>query len=317
MSILITGAGLIGRLAAEQLSARGDKVVLIDIRAPSAPLTDPSILFESCDVCDRAQLADILRRHAVAGVIHTAAMLSTGIRRDPVAGVSVNVVGTANVLECARQANIRRVVTASSTTVAYTTFGRHGAGPILEDQPLHLLSERPASVYAVTKLAGEQLALLYSDLYGLDTVVLRFGAVLGGGAEPPTSVPGRLLALLAAGGGSGGPVRLDDPFLLWGGREEFVDARDCASACVHALDAANPLQRVYNIAPGSWHSLEEFIAVVRRVFPALIVAPTPTISTGFAGFPHQRPAPSSTAAAREELGFVCAHDLEDAIRHWS
>jgi UDP-glucose 4-epimerase len=87
-------------------------------------------------------------------------MLSTGIRQDPVRGVEVNVVGTANILESARTNAVARVVCASSTTVGYTTFGRHGPGPIEEDLPLRLLSERPACIYAMTKIANEQLGLL-------------------------------------------------------------------------------------------------------------------------------------------------------------
>ena len=222
-----------------------------------------------CDVTDLTTLAEIVTRFGVRRIVHTAAMLSTGIRQDPARGVHVNVMGTTNVLEIARTRGIERVVCASSTTVAYTGFGRHGPEAIEEDIPLHVVSERPASIYAATKLAGEHLAYLYNDLYGLDVIVLRYTAVLGGGSEPPSSVPGRLLARLAHGGKTGEKVVLDDPFVLWGGREEFVDARDCARANVCALDAVTPAQKVFNIAPGTWFSLGEFIDVVRRVHPRL------------------------------------------------
>ncbi len=313
MTTLVTGAGLIGRLTADLLAARGDPVLLADIRAPHAS-PHP---FVTCDVTDAAALDAVIAGHAIRRIIHTAALLSTSIRQDPVLGIRVNVMGTANVLDCARRHAITRVVCASSTTVAYTTFGRHDAAPIEEDNPLHLISERPASIYAMSKIAGEHMALLYHDLYGLDVVVLRYGAVLGGGTEAPSSVPGRLLARLAEGGRSGVPVALDDPFLAWGGREEFVDARDCARANRAALDAANPTQRVYNIAPGTWFSLPEFVAVVREVFPRLDVALPPPLATGFAGFPHLRPAPSATEAAARDLDFRCTFTLADTIRHWT
>ncbi len=159
--------------------------------------------FELCDITDLAALSDVVARHRIDRIIHTAAMLSTGIRQNPVRGVSVNVIGTANVLECARQAQVGRVVCASSTTVAYTVFGDHGAEPVVEDEPMRLVSQRPASIYAATKIAAENLALLYRDLYGLDAVCLRYGAVIGGALDAPTSVPGRLLARLAEGGRSG------------------------------------------------------------------------------------------------------------------
>jgi UDP-glucose 4-epimerase len=130
-------------------------------------------------------------------------------------------------------------------------------------------------------------------------------------------VPGRLLARLAHGGKTGEKLVLDDPFVLWGGREEFVDARDCARANVCALDAATPAQKVFNIAPGTWFSLEEFIDVVRSVHPRLQAEWPDNIRTGFSGFPHPRPAPSSIAAASQDLGFACTFSLEETVRHWT
>lgn len=309
MSVLVTGAGLIGRLTAGLLAARGDRVVLADIKAPAG------LAVEACDVTDAAALDALVVRHGITAIIHTAAMLSTGIRQDPVAGVRVNVMGTVNVLDVARRHRFRRVVCASSSTVGYTTFGRHGPAPIEEDLPLHLISERPASIYAASKIAGEHFAWLYHDLYGVDVVSLRYAAVLGASSEPPSSVPGRLLARLLDGAATGEHVVLDDPFMAWDGGEEFVDARDCAAANVAALDAAAPAQRVYNVAPGTWCTLAEFVAAVRDVAPGLSVTLPPPSGKGFAGFPHLRPAPSDTGAAARDLGFRCAHSLTDTIRH--
>ena len=311
MATLITGAGLIGRLTAEMLAARGERVVLADIRDPGAS----GLAFVHCDVTDAAALDAVVRRHGVRRIVHTAAMLSTGIRANPARGVAVNVVGTTQVLDCARRLGLGRVVCASSTTVGYTMFGSHDAAPIEEDLPMRMLGERPASLYAASKIAGEHLGLLYHDLYGVDVVMLRYAAVLGGGG-PASSVPGRLLEQLATGGRSGVPVVLDDPFVLWAGREEFVDARDCARANLAAFDAAAPVQRVYNVATGDWCSLDEFIATMRAVFPRLQVSVPRPSTTGFAGFPHLRPAPSDTRLAAAELGFRAQHNLGDTIAYW-
>jgi UDP-glucose 4-epimerase len=181
---------------------------------------------------------------------------------------------------------------------------------------MRLLSERPASIYAATKLAGEQLALLYSDLYGVETVSLRYGAVLGGDLERPTSVPGRLIQTLVQAARSGQVCALNDPFLVWGGREEFVDARDCARANVRALQAAQLKQRVYNIASGEWFTLGEFVLAMQREWPQLQVQLPTEPSTGFAGFPHQRPSPSSIEAAQLELGFQTDYTLGDSLAYW-
>jgi len=318
MTTLITGAGVIGSLTAELLAARGEKVVLSDIVRSDTTHDDAGgIIFQEADVTDARRLDSLIAEYSVTRIVHTAAMLSTGIRRAPVRGVDVNAVGTATILETARKHGIRRVVCASSTTVGYTAFAGHDASPIEEDLPLHLVSERPASIYAATKLFGEHLTLLYRALYGVDAVALRFAAVLGGRADPPTSVPGQLLARLAEGGRKGIPVILDDPFLLWAGAEEFVDARDCARAAVAALDATDITQGIYNVAPGSMVTLDQFVEATRAVYPDLEVSVPEPVSTGFAGFPHLRPAPSSTAAAERDLGFTCTYDLADTIRYWT
>jgi UDP-glucose 4-epimerase len=317
MSTLVLGAGLIGSLTAQQLLAQGDSVVLADLRVPQLAHSGVGRLATlALDVTDFPALMDVVKAHGVTRIVHTAALLSTAIRQDPLLGIRVNIMGTAHVLECARQLSLQRVVLASSTTLAYNTFGQHGPQAMEEDVPMRLLSERPASIYAATKLAGEQLALLYSDLYGVETVSLRYGAVLGGDLERPTSVPGRLIQTLVQAARSGQVCALNDPFLVWGGREEFVDARDCARANVRALQAAQLKQRVYNIASGEWFTLGEFVQAMQREWPQLQVQLPTEPSTGFAGFPHQRPSPSSIEAAQLELGFQTDYTLGDSLAYW-
>lgn len=319
MTTLVLGAGLIGGLTADLLLNAGEHVVLADLRQPRR-LVDARAADKlhavALDVRDMERLCETVRQFGVRCIVHTAALLSTAIRRDPLAGIAVNILGTANVLECARRLGLGRIVLASSTTVGYNAFARHGPEPLHEDDPMRPLSERPGSLYAVTKLCGEHLALAYQQLYGVDAISLRFAAVLGGDMTAPTSVPGRLMAHLAAGRDGSESVRLDDPLLMWGGREEFVDARDCARANVAALQAAQPSQRVYHIAPGDWHTLVEFVAAMQQVFPRLRVEPFEEPSTGFAGFAHRRPAPSNVTAAQRELGFSCRYRLAQTLAHW-
>jgi UDP-glucose 4-epimerase len=320
MTTLVTGAGIVGRHTARLLCERGEAVVIADVR-PQAE-TDIAgtrgLAYECCDITDRDHLSRIVAAHKVRRIVHTAALLSTAIRKDPIRGVMVNTVGTVAVLDAARMNGVSRVVLASSTTVGYTTFGNRGSGPIEEDFAYRIVSQRPASIYAASKIAAEHLGLLYTDLYQLNVIILRYAAVLSAGSEPPTSVPGRLLARLLNGGREGREGReviLDDPFLLWAGREEFVDARDCARANLHALDAMTPSQRVYNVATGRSHSLDEFVEAVRFIYPKLRVLPVHEVTTGFAGFPYTRPAPSDVGAAARELGFRTMYSLEDTIRY--
>lgn len=312
VTVLITGAGTIGRTTAALLAAEGRRCLLADITA----VPDLPVECVACDITDIAALEALIVAREVQAVIHTAAMLATGLRSDPLRGLEVNLMGTANVLEASRRCGVERVVCISSATVLYPGFGSLPPGPIPEDAALRLLSDRPSGLYPMCKLAGEHMALLWRDLYGLSTVSLRFGAVLGGEGSAPTSIPGRLLRLLVDAARSGTRVHVDDPVLVWSGDEEFVDLRDCAGAIRAALDAPDPKQGVYAIAYPALHTMESFVAVLDRVMGPVGVTWPEGVTTGFAGFAHTRPGPSDTSAALRELGFSCRHDLEDTLRHW-
>ena len=323
---LITGAGLIGCLTARLLADRGDSVVLLDKRphreaVASVLGADSRVALIEADVTDFDSLRALAEQHQVKSVVHTAALLSTAIRRTPLAGVQVNVMGCANLLELARVRALRRVVLASSATVAYPAFPAHDAARepsgIAEDFALRFLTHRPTSIYAATKCFNEQLALLYRDLYGVSAVALRYGAVIGAWDGPQTSVPGRLLSRLIGAGQRGHPALIDDPLLAWRGGEEFVDARDCATANVAALDAAAPAQGVYNVGSGEASRFDDVVTAVRALHPRLQVQLTVEPSGGFAGFPHLRPAPSDISAAARELGWAPRHQLADSVRHFA
>ena len=213
--------------------------------------------------------------------------------------------------------HIKRVVNASSLTILYSGFDTLPDRPIDEDVALRLVSQRPSSLYAISKLTSEQLGLHYRDAYGLSTVSLRFAAVLGGDLKKPTSIPGQLMKILCEAARASGTAVLDDPLLTWAGTEEFIDARDCARAIVHALAAELPATGVYNIASAPAVTLEQFIAAVQKAIGPFDVEIFHRSDKGFAGFPFIRPAPSSTVRAQEELGFIPKYALADTIHHWS
>ncbi|MCW5644747.1 MAG: NAD(P)-dependent oxidoreductase [Rhodoferax sp.] len=321
MSVLITGAGIIGSHTAALLATRGQSVLLLD-RAPAHDairtiVDDPRVKVVAGDVTDADALEQLVHDHAVDAIVHTAALLSTAIRKDPLAGIQVNVMGTANVLEIARRRQLRRVVLASSATVGYQAFGDFDGTAFPEDFGMHYLRHRPASIYVGTKVAGEYLALLYRDLYGVDAVALRYAAVISAWSGPGTSVPGKVLSSLLLPARRGETACIDDPFTVWRGGEEFIDARDCARANIAALDASAPAQGVYNIGLGSLASFDDFVAAVRLTHPDLQVRLDVQPAGGFAGFPHVRSAASDISAAARELGWTPAHPLADAITHYA
>ena len=318
MRTLITGAGLIGCQTARLLVERGQEVVLLD-KAPqpqhmASVLPLQAVTVETGDIGDRAALLELVQRQRITQVVHTAAALSTAIRREPALAADVNFMGTVNVLEAARLQGLRRVVCASSTTVYYPIFHRPQAQAIDEDFAFHSVSERPGSLYAASKLAGEFFAQHYAQALGVDAVVLRYSAVLGLWAGPNHSVPGCLMAQLLGQGAAGGRVHVDDPLLMWRGGEDFIDFREVARANVAALDVPALPSRVYTIASGRMARFDEFVDAARALNPQLEISHALIPDTGFAGFAHARELPFDVSRARAELGFAARHDLLDSLR---
>ena len=200
MTVLITGAGLIGCHTAGLLVAAGQDVVLLD-NCPNEPaiaslLPGARVPLVQADVCDAAALDRVIADHGVDKVLHTAAMLSLAFNENPPAGVAVNVLGTVTLLEACRRAGVSRFVFGSSTTGAYSTFHRVVTAPIDEDFLLHVVTDRPRSLYAASKLSAEFFIHLYADRYGLSVGTLRYAAVLGLWGGLNNSVPGRLIETL-------------------------------------------------------------------------------------------------------------------------
>lgn len=321
MTTLVTGAGVIGCHTALALAQRGESVLLADVAPAHAAIAtivdNPRVRIEAADVTDHAHLTRLVENHGVRRIVHTAALLSTAIRQNPLKGVEVNVMGTAHVLDIARRHQLERVVLASSTTVGYPVFGDFEGDSLPEDFALRSIRHRPGSIYAATKVATEHLALLYRDLYGVDTVSLRYAAVISAWSGPGTSVPARVLSSLAGPAARGEVSVIDDPYLVWQGGEEFIDARDCALANVAALDAAHPMQGIYHIGLGRLHGFDDFVASMRHSYPALQVEMRVDPQGGFAGFAHVRRAASDISAAARELAWQPTHTLGDSIAHFA
>jgi len=185
MKALVTGgAGFIGSNLADALLARGDEVVVVDDLSTGkrenleGALADGAKLVEA-DIRDRAALEQLAGAERPEVVFHLAAQID--VRKsiaDPAFDASINVGGTANVLEAARVAGSRRVVF-SSTGGAIYGEGEGQELPLAEDAPL-----APEAPYGQSKFAGEGYLSLYERLYGLSTIPLRLGNVYGPRQDP-------------------------------------------------------------------------------------------------------------------------------------
>jgi UDP-glucose 4-epimerase len=185
MKALVTGgAGFIGSNLTDALLARGDEVFVVDDlstgrRENLEPgLANGATLVEA-DIRDREALEELFGRERPEVVFHLAAQID--VRKsivDPAFDASINVGGTANVLEAARVAESRRVVF-SSTGGAIYGEGEGQQLPLAEEAPL-----APEAPYGQSKYAGEGYLALYERLYELSSVPLRLGNVYGPRQDP-------------------------------------------------------------------------------------------------------------------------------------
>ncbi|HMC49294.1 MAG TPA: NAD-dependent epimerase/dehydratase family protein [Solirubrobacterales bacterium] len=178
------GAGFIGSNLTDALLARGDEAIIVDDLSTGRrenieqALANGATLVEA-DIRDRAAIEEIAGRERPEAIFHLAAQID--VRKsiaDPAFDASINVGGTANVLEAARAAEVRRVVF-SSTGGAIYGEGDGQELPLGEDAPL-----APEAPYGQSKFAGEGYLSLYERLYGLSSVPLRLGNVYGPRQDP-------------------------------------------------------------------------------------------------------------------------------------
>jgi UDP-glucose 4-epimerase len=178
LDCLVTGgAGFIGSNLVDALIARGDRVTVVDNLSTGKrenledALGAGAILHEA-DIRDTGEIARIFNESRPEVVFHLAAQIDVRYSvADPIADAQINVAGTIAVLEAAHQAQSRRVVFSSTGGGLY---GDADVFPTPEDSPI-----RPMAPYGQSKLAAEGYCGLYTRLYGLSTVSLRYGNVYG------------------------------------------------------------------------------------------------------------------------------------------
>jgi len=179
LKVLVTGgAGFIGSNIVEELLKRNYPVRVLDNfstgkRENLSEFMNDIELIEG-DICSYHIVFEAVKEVDI--ILHQAALPSVPRSiKDPIATNEVNVVGTLNILEAAKNAGVKRIVYASSSSV-------YGDNPEL---PKHEgMTPNPLSPYAVSKLAGEHYCKVFSKLYGLETVILRYFNVFGPRQDP-------------------------------------------------------------------------------------------------------------------------------------
>jgi UDP-glucose 4-epimerase len=206
-----------------------------------------------CDLV-RADVADPEIARSFAGVdvvFHLAAQVSVELSvRDPVGDARANVLGTVNVLECARRAGVRRVVLSSSSAV----YGAADRVPTPETSPC-----QPDSPYAASKVACEQFLFMYVRLHELSGIALRYMNVYGLRQDPASPYSG-VISIFAD------RARRDLPLVIYGDGEQtrdFVSVADVVRANLMAAES-DASGEVVNVGTGVQMSINRLAAVCAR-----------------------------------------------------
>lgn len=254
---LVTGsAGCIGSWAMHLLSREGVEVMGLDLSSDHRRLrllTDRqgSMRFSQGDITDPDFVIGLVASERITHIVHLAALQIPFCQADPIGGARVNVVGTVNVLEAARQSGVAGLAYASSVAV----YGPPELYPdgVRDDSPL-----APTTLYGVYKQANERSARVYASDYGVGSVCLRPCSVYGPGRDQGlTSAPTQAMVAAAAGR----PYHI--PF---GGGSTFQHAGEVARLFIAAARAEAKAAHVYNMG-GPSVSIAEVVSLINAEVP--------------------------------------------------
>lgn len=258
---LVTGgAGFIGSHLVEELQRRGHAVRVADDlssgrRENLAHIDGVDLRVGS--VADPAFVRDVMT--GVDIVLHQAAIPSVPRSvKDPVRSNTANITGTLEVLVAARDAGVRRVVFAGSSSV----FGDRAELPKAEHMPVG-----PLSPYALQKLVGEQYMQMFTRLYGLETVTIRYFNVFGPRQDPGSPYSGVISLFIKALLAGQAPTIHGDG----GQTRDFTYVANVVDGVLRAAEAPDAAGEVINVAVGGRVSLNELLTALQTICNTAVV----------------------------------------------
>ncbi len=254
-SLVTGGAGFIGSHLVEGLIARGERVRVLDDLSTGNDANLKPVRERIEFIAGSVTNADLVRQ-AVQGcavIYHLAAIPSVAKSvEDPRLVHEVCATGTLNVLEAARQAKVRRVVFAGSSSA----YGDQPGDTRKEDDLLV-----PLSPYAAAKLAGEHYASAFTAVYGLETVRMRFFNVFGPRQDPSSPYSGVIALFIAAMSQRRQPTIFGDGLQS----RDFVYVANVVEAMLLAAQAPAANGRVYNIGFGTSTTILDLVAALNQL----------------------------------------------------
>ncbi len=303
MAVLITGGhGHIGSYAARYLVGQGEDVILLDAN-PVVPdcLRDieAQLTFVPGSVMDFPHLTDIFRRYRdrIDGIIHTVGIMGELVLENPLGNVQLNIGGTQNILEIARQFEIPKVVYTSTGAV----YGAASGHAVESTYPVS-----PSDLYGATKASCEFLGQQYAATFGFEFRIGRVYFCYGPGKRPSRFIRLYRLAFGALEGLEG--LQMDrgaDQKL------DFVYIEDAGRGTAMIYAADKPAHSVYNIATGVATSVGRVAELAQR-HSRFDVA----VELG-EGMLMQRCEALDITLAREDLGYEPQYDVETGIRKYA
>ncbi len=261
-NILVTGgAGFIGSHLVDRLLSEGAWRVTVvddfnDFYAPEVKrenvrehLKSDSYRLHEVDIRSRARLEEIFKDGSFETIVHLAAR--AGVRpslMEPALYSETNINGTLNLLELAREHEVKQFVFGSSSSV----YGVNAKVPFSEEDPIR----QPISPYAVTKAAGELLCHTYSHLYRLRCVCLRFFTVYGARQRPDLAIH-KFAKLIEAG----------RPIPVFGDgttRRDYTYIDDIIAGVRASIDYSASDYEVFNLGESQTIELRELIALLEK-----------------------------------------------------
>lgn len=296
---LVIGAlGQIGsELTLELRRRHGDgNVVAADIRTPAAGALRDSGPFMLCDAVDDKAVHDITERYKTDVIVHLAAILSARGEQDPALCWLVNMRGLRNVLEVARERQLRQVFCPSSIAV-------FGPKTPRDNTPQETVLE-PTTMYGVTKVAGELLCDYYVAKFGLDVRGVRYPGIISAETLPGGGTTDYAVEIYykAVSDGRYECFLREDTML------PMMYMPDCIKATLDLMDAPFAQLRHhsnYNIAAMSM-TPADVAAEIRKHIPGFAISYAPDFHQAIA---DSWPRSIDDAAAREEWGWRPAYDL--------
>lgn len=289
--IITGGAGFIGSNLAHELVSRGEVHVIDNLYAGQRKHVPKEAVFHEVDICDSKALEECFASIGTArAVFHLAALPRVQYSiENPEETQRVNVTGTLHVLQAASKAKVPKCIYSASSSA----YGDCDVLPLHEELPTH-----PQSPYGLQKYVGELYMRLWSELYAISTVSLRYFNVYGPRLDPEGSyalVVGRFLKLCQEG----------KPLTITGDgtqTRDFIHVRDVVRANIQAMESAKVGKgEVINIGSGANTSINDLAAIFGAPVEYIAARPEPK---------HTR---ADNRRAKDLLGWEPHVPLEEGI----